>query len=73
MTATRPTPVAVRAGEAARLTGLSVREVWRLAADPASGFPRPAKLSHRITVFPYADVVRWVNARLAAARQDQPQ
>jgi predicted DNA-binding transcriptional regulator AlpA len=59
-------PLTVRAAEVARLTGMSLREVWRKAADGSSGFPGPRKLSPRVTVWNYADVVRWVEERTNA-------
>jgi predicted DNA-binding transcriptional regulator AlpA len=55
-------PLTVRAKEAARITGLTEREVWRLASsDPA--FPKPFKLSPKCTVFSYAVLKAWVESK----------
>jgi predicted DNA-binding transcriptional regulator AlpA len=57
-------PLAIRPTEAAKLIGLSKRELYRLAADDRSGFPKAKKLTPNCTVFDYAAVEAWMRIRL---------
>jgi predicted DNA-binding transcriptional regulator AlpA len=67
-TTAAPCPT-MRPAEAAAYLGCSVREVWRVAASDDT-FPRPEKLSHRVTVFDRAAVERWHERRRAKARAE---
>ena len=57
----------VRVAAVAEATGLNVREVWRKASsDP--DFPRPRKLSPKVTVWVENEVQAWIERKLQAVR-----
>jgi prophage regulatory protein len=49
----------LRIGDVRRLTGLSKSEVYRRARDGI--FPKPHRLSHRVSVWIESDVRDWMN------------
>jgi len=43
--------------------GMSKSTIWRLARDPKSDFPRPLKLSDKITVWSADAVLAWLASK----------
>jgi predicted DNA-binding transcriptional regulator AlpA len=56
----------VRVREVAAMTLLSEREVWRRARSDAS-FPKPRKVSARVTVWVRREVERWQERVIGSA------
>lgn len=57
----------VRAKEAAAILGVSVTTVWNWATDKLSeGFPRPIRISDRVTVFPRAEIIAFAESKRVA-------
>ncbi|MDD5272597.1 MAG: AlpA family phage regulatory protein [Methylovulum sp.] len=46
--------------------GMSKSTIWRLSRDPKSDFPKPIKLSEKITVWKADDVLAWLASKEAA-------
>ncbi|POG20008.1 hypothetical protein C2849_06215 [Aeromonas veronii] len=57
----------VRAEPLARSLGIATVTLWRWSA--AGKFPKPVKISGRITGWPVADVRAWIAAKSATANQ----
>ena len=52
----------VRVKEVAELLSLGVSTVWRkVQVDPS--FPRPHKISERITVWQLSEILDWINVK----------
>lgn len=58
-TATELSPLLIDVAEAARLTGLSPRTVWRYASS--GRFPSPLRVGGR-RLWNRAELIRWVNS-----------
>jgi len=62
----------LKAGSNLRVSALSIRlgmsksTIWRLARDPKSDFPRPFKLSDKITVWSADSVLAWLESKESA-------
>lgn len=56
----------IRLSEVQRRTGIRRTQIYALAA--AGKFPKPIKLSERITVWPLSEISEWVAERIAASR-----
>jgi predicted DNA-binding transcriptional regulator AlpA len=54
----------IRAKDVAQRTGYSTREVWRRSRNPDADFPRPRKLSRRVTVWVGQEVDNWIKQRI---------
>lgn len=54
----------IRRPEVSHITGLSRSHIYKLAKD--GDFPRPIRLSARSVAWNLSDVVRWMDARVAA-------
>ena len=54
----RPSPLAIRPAEAARLLGISPRKLWSMTADRTSGIPH-LKLG-RAVLYPVAELKQWL-------------
>lgn len=52
------------------LLPLSPATVWRLVANPKSGFPQPFKLGPKMTVWSKAEVLDWVSKKGQGVRHD---
>lgn len=46
--------------------GMSKNSIWRLARDPKNNFPRPIKLSEKITVWSTDSILQWLASKEAA-------
>ena len=57
---------ALRPAQVAEKLGVSVPTVWRYARNNPK-FPRPAKLSERVTVFDEAELDAYLDAQRVAA------
>lgn len=56
----------LRPADAARFIGIGLSTLWRyLANSDKTGFPRPKKVSERVTVFKRTDLEAWVESRSA--------
>lgn len=56
-----------RAADLAKTLGVSINTIWRLAkAHDKTQFPRPIKLSDKVTVWRVRDVLDWVASKEAA-------
>ncbi|MCY0388245.1 AlpA family phage regulatory protein [Robbsia sp. Bb-Pol-6] len=58
----------MRPPKAADLCGVSVTTIWRYART-LPDFPKPIKLSPRVTVFDENELVSWLGKRAAESRQ----
>lgn len=52
----------LRVKQVAEKTGIAVSTVWRLAKD-AADFPKPFKLTQKVTVWDEAQVDAWIESR----------
>lgn len=64
--AEQSTKRALRPAQVASKLGISVASVWRFARTNPT-FPRPRKLSERVTVFDEAELDAFVESRKVAA------
>ena len=63
-------PTVVRPAQAASMLGISPATLWRWASgDGAIGFPRPIKLSPRVTVWRLADLDAWLDGQASGDRE----
>lgn len=54
----------VRAKEAAQILGVSVTTIWNWVTDKLhEGFPRPIRISDRVTVFPRAEIIAYAESK----------
>lgn len=54
----------VRAKEAARILGVSVTTIWNWATEKLDeGFPRPIRVSDRVTLFPRDEIVAFAESK----------
>jgi predicted DNA-binding transcriptional regulator AlpA len=58
---------AIRVARVCDLTGASRATVWRWVHDDV-GFPRPFKLSERVTCWDEGEVLAWIEAKKAQRR-----
>lgn len=58
--ATTTLPRYLRPREVAERLGLSRSTIWRLSSDPASGFPRPKRISAGAVGFDEAELVKYL-------------
>lgn len=57
----------VRAKEAAAILGVSVTTIWNWATDKIhEGFPRPIRISDRVTVFPRDEIIAYAESKRVA-------
>jgi len=54
----------LRAKDLAKRLGLSVNTIWRLSKQDK--FPKPIKLSEKVTVWKSSDVLSWLASKEAA-------
>jgi prophage regulatory protein len=64
-TTPQPNISAMRLGEVLRRTGLSRPSVYRLIAN--NKFPKPAKLSERVSAWNEAEIIAWLEAKFSEA------
>jgi len=58
---------AMRPAKAAEHLGIAVSTLWQYTkTDPQ--FPKPIKISHRVTLFMEEDLAKWLSLRAAARR-----
>lgn len=65
----QPTKRFMRPAQAAEKLGVSLPTLWRYARNNPS-FPRPSKLSERVTVFDESELDAYVTSKRAAAPRE---
>lgn len=61
-------PVYLRLADMRARYRVSGSTIWKWAADPKSGFPKPVKLGANTTAWCLAELLAWEAARQAATR-----
>ncbi|WKJ88582.1 AlpA family phage regulatory protein [Methylomonas montana] len=57
----------LRVSDLAPRLGVSKNTIWRWVRDKKSDFPKPLKLSEKVTVWKADDVLAWLNSKQQAA------
>lgn len=57
----------VRAAEAARLLGVTVRTIWNwVYTKKDEGFPQPIRVTRNVTVFPRDEIIAFAESKRVA-------
>lgn len=59
----------IRVKEVAELLGFGVSTIWRKVKEDPS-FPRPHKISERITVWQLSEILNWINVQCSNSKED---
>lgn len=49
-----------RVKDLSQVLSMGESSIWKLAADPKSNFPKPIKISTRLTAWLAADIDQWI-------------
>jgi len=61
-----PAPTSVRVSHAHKLLGCSRQTVYRLIKT--AGFPKPRKLTPRVVIFDYQELLAWRDSKTADSK-----
>jgi len=51
-----------RIKELSKMLSIGESTIWKLVADESSGFPKPIKISPRLTVWMEQDILDWLSS-----------